>query len=154
LNRLDAVKSFLWQHTPYEGPKPGSVVFIGSRCEERMGTTAYIPQADDYIAAAKLERRLQFRRNWASNLLIIVLLGGLGIATVLGVGSQDRAQGFGMLGIGVFTYALFSFHCYVAMPADIRRSFRRRAPRPVRIEWGETHLISRRRRDQGHRALA
>jgi hypothetical protein len=102
----------------------------------------YTPQAADFIAAAKLEMRLQFRKNWASNLLAIVLLGGLGLSAVLGVSDQGRTQGFAMFGIGIFVYALFALNYYVVKPADIRRSLRRRTPKQVRIEWDETHLIS------------
>ena len=107
-----------------------------------MGIITYTPQMEDYIAAAKLERRLQFRRNWLSNLLVIVVLGGLGLTAVLGADDRNRIQGFGMLAMCVFVYGFFALHYYVLLPVDIRRNLRRRTPKPARFEWGETHLIS------------
>jgi hypothetical protein len=41
-----------------------------------------------------------------------------------------------------FVYGFFALHYYVLLPVDIRRNLRRRTPKPARIEWDETHLIS------------
>jgi hypothetical protein len=42
--------------------------------------TTSTPQADDHIAAAKLEMRLQFRKDWLGSVFVAVSFGGFGAA--------------------------------------------------------------------------